>query len=139
MKINLNNVSLEEFHSRKVKLSTGAEAILRLYNVIYRLFGKIPAKIGKIETLQTIPRGKSKGLRYICRIDISSLFRGKGIGSTILRKYFSGSYLVADNPRAAKLYERLAEKQLNKFTQRESDELYKLIIAVDTYGAFKLR
>jgi hypothetical protein len=76
----------------------------------------------------------NNGVKYLSNIDIIAPFRNLGIGSYLLRHYFSGYYIMADNSRASKLYARLG-KMYNKFTHKEFEDFIRLC---GMHGVYKL-
>lgn len=74
------------------------------------------------------------GVKYLSNIDINPAFRSMGIGGYILKHYFSGYYIMADNDRAGRLYQRLG-RHYSKFTR---DEFEKFISTTGLRGVWKL-
>lgn len=77
---------------------------------------------------------RANGTKYLSNIDINPAFRSMGIGGYILKRYFSGYYIMADNDRTGRLYQRLG-KHYSKFTR---DEFEAFISTTGLRGVWKL-
>lgn len=58
------------------------------------------------------------GVKYVAWIKLRPEFRGKGIGTAVIKKYFRGYYIDAGNKRAANLYAKLG-RGFDKFNKQE--------------------
>lgn len=101
-------------------------------NSIYHVY-KIKYNRLTVGTVVTVTNS-STGVKYLSNIDIIAPFRSFGIGGYVLRHWFSGYYIMADNSRASKLYARLG-KAYNKFTQKEFEEFLNM---TGMHGVYKL-
>lgn len=77
---------------------------------------------------------ESTGVKYLSNLDIIAPFRNLGIGGYVLKHWFSGYYIMADNSRASRLYARLG-KSYNKFTHKEFEEFIRMC---GMHGVYKL-
>lgn len=101
-------------------------------NIIYHVY-KIKYNHLTIGTVVTVIN-KARGIKYLSNIDIIAPFRSFGIGTYVLKHWFSGYYIMADNTRAGQLYARLG-KRYNKFTRKEFEEFIQLL---GMKGVYKL-
>lgn len=97
---------------------------INIYKIKYNFL-----TIGTIITLIN-----NNGTKYLSNIDINPAFRSMGIGGYLLKRYFSGYYIMADNDRAGRLYARLG-KAYNKFTRQEFEAF---LSTVGLKGVWKL-
>jgi hypothetical protein len=127
-KIKLKNV--ENGHADEIDPSTAEGNDYHVYQIKYGVL-----TIGTVVTITN----RIEGTKYVSNIDIIAPFRSRGIGSYVLKHWFSGHYIMADNTRAGSLYARLG-KVYNKFTHREFEEFVKLaglrgVYKLDSKGA----
>lgn len=101
-------------------------------NLVYHVY-KIKYNFLTIGTVVTLI-DESKKIKYLSNIDIIAPFRSFGIGTYILKRYFSGYYIMADNSRASQLYARLG-RAYNKFTHKEFEEFIRMC---GMHGVYKL-
>jgi hypothetical protein len=122
-KIKLKNV--ENGHADEFDESIADGSDYHVYQIKYNIL-----PIGTVITITN----RFTGTKYLSNIDIIAPFRSRGIGGYVLRHWFSGYYIMADNKRAAKLYARVG-KVYNKFTHKEFEEFIKL---AGMQGVYKL-
>lgn len=122
-KIKLKNV--QNGHADEIDSSTEEGNDYHVYQIKYSVL-----TVGTVITVTN----RIEGTKYLSNIDIIAPFRSRGIGSYVLKHWFSGYYIMADNTRAGKLYARLG-KVYNKFTHREFEEFIKL---AGLRGVYKL-
>lgn len=128
--IDPNRIQLKEVESG------GADSLSSAFddesNVVYHVY-KIKYNHLTIGTVVTVIN-KARGIKYLSNIDIIAPFRSFGIGTYVLKHWFSGYYIMADNTRAGQLYARLGKKY-NKFTRKEFEEFIQLL---GMKGVYKL-
>lgn len=110
-KVDFNKVKLVKVETKPADYydETIADGVtINIYKIKYNFL-----TIGTIVTLIN-----DNGTKYLSNIDINPAFRSMGIGGYLLKRYFSGYYIMADNDRAGRLYARLG-KAYNKFTRQE--------------------
>lgn len=135
LNVDLDRVFLQKQSQDVIaNLSGGRSIIETVYSIKYKVGGKLPISIGTIGTW-TVPGGA----KYLAGIDINWIARNNGIGTYLLKKYFSGYYILAGNQRVVSLYERLAKKRFNELSKKELKELSEIIMYYNGYGTFKLR
>lgn len=122
-KIKLKNV--QNGHADEIDPSTEEGNDYHVYQIKYGVL-----TVGTVVTVTN----RIEGTKYLSNIDIIAPFRSRGIGGYVLKHWFSGYYIMADNTRAGKLYARLG-KVYNKFTHREFEEFIKL---AGLRGVYKL-
>jgi hypothetical protein len=126
--IDFNKIQLkkvEDGHADEVDSSQSEGNDYHVYKIKYNHL-----TIGTVVTVTN----RIENTKYLANIDIIAAFRSRGIGGYVLRHWFSGYYIMADNSRAARLYARLG-KIYNKFTHREFEEFVKL---AGMRGVYKL-
>lgn len=120
-------ISLKEVRTGKAVEDFGSEipddVIYHIYQIKYAFL-----TVGTVVTLV------GRNANYLSNIDINPAFRSRGIGGIVLKRYFSGYYIMADNDRAGRLYARMG-KAYNKFTKSEFE---KFVSVVGMRGVYKL-
>lgn len=126
--IDFNKIQLkkvEDGHADEIDSSQADGNDYHVYKIKYNHL-----TIGTVVTVTN----RIENTKYLANIDINAAFRSRGIGGYVLRHWFSGYYIMADNSRAARLYARLG-KIYNKFTHKEFEEFVKL---AGMRGVYKL-
>lgn len=126
-KVDFNKVKLVKAETKPADYydETIADGVtINIYKIKYNFL-----TIGTIVTLIN-----DNGTKYLSNIDINPAFRSMGIGGYLLKRYFSGYYIMADNDRAGRLYARLG-KAYNKFTRQEFEAF---LSTVGLKGVWKL-
>lgn len=127
--IDYNKIRLKKVDSGKADVYWGSEVGDDVYYEIYKIKYQV-LTIGSIVLLFN----KAKTIKYVSSIDINPAFRSRGIGGYILKHYFSGYYIMADNPRAGKLYERLG----HSYAKMTTKELREFLSLNGMHGVWKL-
>ena len=126
--IDFNKVRLVKVDSGKasdLEGSIGDDAYFEFYKIKYSVL-----TIGCVSVLFN----KAKTIRYVNSLDINPAFRSRGIGGYILKHYFSGYYIMADNSRAGKLYARLGRS----YAKMTTKELRDFLALNGMHGVWKL-
>lgn len=115
-RVDPNKIQLKEVDKGKASdwgiVQDEENSFLHVYKIKYNRL-----TIGTVVTLIN----EATGTKYLSNIDIIAPFRSLGIGGYVLKHYFSGYYIMADNSRASRLYARIG-KAYNKFTRKEFEE-----------------